>query len=261
MKLFDTHAHYEDAQYAEDREELLESMHKSGVEKIVNIGAGIEESKASIELAKKYPNYIYATCGIHPENLPETKEELETMLEELEAMAKQKEVVAIGEIGLDYHYNKENKEFQKYAFLRQIEIANKLELPISLHTRDAIEDTIAIIRTHSLKKHGILHCCPFNKELVKQGLEHGYYIAFGGVSTFKNAKNAEEIVNMVPNERILIETDAPYLAPEPLRGTRNDSRNLSHILQKLSTYRNQNVDNLAEITYQNALTIYQIENK
>lgn len=259
MRLFDTHAHYNDEKYKQDQQELLMQMQEEGVEKIVNIGTGIEESQKAIQLAKAYPGYIYATCGIHPEELPETKETLAPMLAQIEEMAQEKEVVAIGEIGLDYHWNSENKEFQQYAFLKQIEIANRLHLPISLHTRDAIEDTIAIIRQYPIEKQGILHCCPFNRELVKHGLERGYYIAFGGVATFKNAKNAEEIVNMVPDDRILVETDAPYLAPEPLRGTRNDSRNLRYILQTLSTFRKQDVDTLAEITFENAKTIYGIQ--
>lgn len=259
MRLFDTHAHYNDEKYKQDQQELLMQMQEEGVEKIVNIGTGIEESQKAIQLAKAYPGYIYATCGIHPEELPETKEALTPMLAQIEEMAQEKEVVAIGEIGLDYHWNSENKEFQQYAFLKQIEIANRLHLPISLHTRDAIEDTISIIRQYPIEKQGILHCCPFNRELVKHGLERGYYIAFGGVATFKNAKNAEEIVNMVPDNRILVETDAPYLSPEPLRGTRNDSRNLRYILQTLSTFRKQDVDTLAEITFENAKTIYGIE--
>jgi len=258
MRLFDTHAHYNDAQYAQDQKEILHQMQEKGVEKIVNIGTSIQESMQSIELAKQYPGYLYATCGIHPQELPETQEALDAMLMQLEQMAQEKEVVAIGEIGLDYHWNSENKEWQQQAFIQQIEIANRLHLPISLHTRDAIDDTIAIIRNHPIEKQGILHCCPMNRELVKQALEHDYYIAFGGVATFKNAKNAQEIVQMVPDNRILIETDAPYLAPEPLRGTRNDSRNLTYIVEKLSTFRNQDVDNLAEITFQNALKIYQI---
>lgn len=258
MRLFDTHAHYTDAQYAQDQKEILHQMQEEGVEKIVNIGTSIQESRQSIELAKQYPGYLYATCGIHPEELPETQEALDVMLVQLEQMAQAKEVVAIGEIGLDYHWNSENKEWQQQAFIQQIEMANRLHLPISLHTRDAIDDTIAIIRNYPIEKQGILHCCPMNRELVKQALEHDYYIAFGGVATFKNAKNAQEIVQMVPDNRILIETDAPYLAPEPLRGTRNDSRNLTYIVEKLSTFRNQDVDNLAEITFQNALKIYQI---
>ena len=259
MKIFDTHAHYNDEKYDEDRAEILAKMKENGVEKIVNIGSSLKDSEESIELAKAYPGYIYATCGIHPEALPENKKELDEMLEKIEELAKQKEVVAIGEIGLDYHWNSENKEYQQYAFIKQIEIANRLHLPISLHTRDAIDDTIEIIRKYKIEKNGILHCCPFNRELVKHGLEQGYYIAFGGVSTFKNAKNAEEIVNMVPDDKILIETDAPYLAPEPLRGTRNNSMNLTYVLEKLSTFRGVDVDSLAEKTFENAVSIYEVK--
>ena len=168
-----------------------------------------------------------------------------------------KKVVGIGEIGLDYHWHNDNKELQKYAFIKQIELANELELPISIHTRDAIDDTIQIIKNEiKINQGGVLHCCPFNRELVKHGLEAGLYIAFGGTCTFKNAKNANEIISMVPQERILIETDSPYLAPDPLRGTRNDSRNLKYVIQKIASVRGISPEEVAKITYTNAANLF-----
>lgn len=261
MYIFDTHAHYNDTQFDIDRDVLLTQMQTEGVETIVTIGTNVQDSAQAVQLAKQYPGYIYATCGIHPEELPETKQELDDMLQQIEEMAKQTEVVAIGEIGLDYYWKNDNKELQQYAFIKQIEIANRLHLPVSIHTRESIDDTIAILRKYPVEKQGILHCCPFNRELVKQGLAAGYYIAFGGVTTFKNAKHAEEIVQMVPSDRMVIETDAPYLAPEPYRGKRNDSRNLRYVAEKLSTFRGETVDNILETTYQNACRVYQIDTK
>ena len=167
-----------------------------------------------------------------------------------------KKVIAIGEIGLDYYWKHDNKELQKKAFIMQIEMANELELPISIHTRDSIDDTISILRSIKIKNSGVLHCCPFNPELVKHGLEAGLYIAFGGTCTFKNSKNAAKIVEMVPIDKILIETDSPYLAPEPIRGTRNDSSNLKYIVQKIAEFKQITPEQIAKQTYQNAKSLF-----
>ena len=161
-----------------------------------------------------------------------------------------------GEIGLDYHYEGFDKKMQQIAFIKQIDLANELGLPIAVHTRDAIDDTIQILRNYKFKNSGILHCCPFNRELVKHGLENDLYIAFGGTCTFKNSKNAREIINMVPKDKILIETDSPYLAPEPLRGTRNDSSNLKYVVQKIAEFINCTPEEVAKFTYENALKLF-----
>ena len=183
---------------------------------------------------------------------------LKTISQIKELATKNNKVVAIGEIGLDYYWKQDNKELQKQAFIKQIELANELKLPVSIHTRDAIDDMIAIIRKHKIEYGGVLHCCPFNRELVKHGLENGLYIGFGGTSTFKNSKNAEEIINMVPEDRILIETDSPYLSPEPKRGTRNDSSNLKYVVEKLAEYREIEHQQMAKITYINATRLFKI---
>ncbi len=197
--------------------------------------------------------------GIHPSDIKKTKEEIDKQIEEIENLAKSKKVVAIGEIGLDYHWEKENLDLQKYAFLKQIELANKLDLPISIHSRDAIMDTIEILRNEvSLKKQGILHCCQLNKDLVKTGLDAGLYISFAGPITFKSSKNADEIIKMVPNEKILIETDSPYLSPEPFRGRRNDPRNVKYVLEKIVNVKEKDIEEMAEITYENAKKVYNI---
>ena len=167
-------------------------------------------------------------------------------------------MVAIGEIGLDYYWNKENKEKQKELFIKQIEIANRLNKPIVIHNRDAYIDTISILKEYPVNKRGIFHCCPLNQELIKDGLKLGFYISFSGNITFKNAKS-EEPVKLVPMDRILIETDSPYLTPEPYRGTRNDSRNVTLVAKKIAEIKGISLEEVANATYQNAKKVYMIE--
>ena len=258
MEYFDTHAHYDDDKFNEDREEVLKKIYNAGVTKCINMGCDIESSKKAIEIANNN-DFIYAAVGLHPEEIPQSEDELwKTILQIKDLAVQNKKVVAIGEIGLDYYWNKENKELQKQAFIKQIELANELKLPVSIHTRDAIDDMISIIRNYKIENGGVLHCCPFNRELVKHGLENGLYIGFGGTSTFKNSRNAKEIVNMVPDDRILIETDSPYLSPEPKRGTRNDSSNLQYIVEKLAEYKNMEPEKMAKLTYENATRLFRI---
>lgn len=256
MEFFDSHAHYDDEKFDKDREEILDKIYKSGVTKCINIGCDVMTSENSIKLAEKY-DFIYATCSVHPSEIPQKEEELWIIINKIKQLAKlNKKIVAIGEIGLDYYWHNDNKELQKKAFIAQINLANELNLPISIHTRDAIDDTIEIIRNYKVNNGGVLHCCPFNKELVKHGLNLGYYIAFGGTSTFKNSKNADEIIEMVPLEKILIETDSPYLSPEPLRGTRNDSSNLKYIVNKIAQVKEMQPEEVAKITYENAVKLF-----
>jgi len=179
--------------------------------------------------------------------------------EKLKEMLKNNKIVAIGEIGLDYYWNKENKELQKNIFIDQIKMANSYNLPIVIHTREAVMDTIDILKNViTAKKTGIIHCCPHNRELVKEALKLGFFISFGGTVTFKNAKNANEIVNMVPLNRMVIETDCPYLSPEPNRGKRNDSSNLKYIAQKIADFKGISIDDVAKATYNNASKIFNI---
>ena len=172
-------------------------------------------------------------------------------IKKIENIAKADKVVGIGEIGLDYYWNKENKELQQMAFINQIKLANKLNLPIIIHTREAVMDTIKILKENTPNKKGVFHCCPLNKELVKEGLNLGFYISLAGPITFKNSKNADEIIQMIPLEKMLIETDSPYLAPEPNRGTRNDSRNLKYLVEKIAQVKQIEPEEIAEITYNN----------
>lgn len=259
MELFDSHAHLDDDKFKEDREELIEQIKEAGITKLISAGYSLEGSRKGKELAEKY-DFIYTTSGISPNDISQTEEELWIILDEIKELAKQsKKVVAIGEIGLDYHWNQENKELQKLAFIKQIELANELKLPIVIHTREAVMDTIEILKQNEVILKGVFHCCPLNRELVKEALKLGFYISFAGPITFKNSKNADEIISMVPNERMLIETDSPYLSPEPLRGKRNDSRNVKYIAQKIADVKHLTLEEVASITYQNAKNIFCIE--
>ena len=260
MELFDSHSHYNDEKFDEDREKIIEETYNAGITKFVCAGYNIQSSLKSLELSKKY-EYIYSICGISPNDIPQTEQELWKDIDEISKIAMQnkgKKLVAIGEIGLDYYWNKENKELQKQAFIKQIELANELELPIVIHSRDASIDTIDIIKNHVVKKAGVFHCCQPNQEMVKNALELGYYISFAGPITFKNAKNSIDVVKMVPMDRILIETDSPYLTPEPNRGKRNDCRNVKFVDQRIADLKEITLEEVAKITYDNAMKIFEI---
>lgn len=260
MKLFDNHSHLDDEKFDEDREELIEKIKNSNVKMLISAGYSLEGSTKAVELSKKY-DFIYATCGISPNDIPQTEEELWKTLDKIEKLAKENSKVrAIGEIGLDYYWEKDEKrrELQKKAFIEQIKLANKLELPIVIHTREAVMDTLDILKKNSVNKKGIFHCCPLNRELVKEGLKLGFYISFAGPVTFKNSKNADEIISMVPDDKILIETDSPYLSPEPFRGKRNDPRNVEYVAKKIADVKGLDLEEVAEITYNNAKNIFEI---
>ena len=248
MEFFDSHSHYNDEKFDEDREEIIEQTYNDGITKFVCAGYNIPSSKFSLELAQKY-NYIYSIVGISPNDIPQTEEELWKSIEEISSIAvenRNNKIVAIGEIGLDYYWNTENKDLQKQAFIKQIELANKLELPIVIHSRDAFIDTIDIIKNHKVNKTGVFHCCQQNQELVKQALQLGYYISFAGPITFKNSKNAPAIIDMVPLDKMLIETDSPYLSPEPHRGQRNDCRNVKYVAQKIADLKGISLEEIAK---------------
>ena len=255
MELFDSHAHYNDEKFEEDRENVIKEIYNSGVTKIINAGYSLESSKKAIEIAKNY-EFMYATAGVSPNDIENLSIDY---LEQIEKMAQDKKIVAIGEIGLDYYWNKENKEQQKEIFIKQIKLANKLNLPIVIHTREAVMDTIDILKNQiECKNRGVFHCCPLNVELVKEAIKLGFYISFAGPVTFKNSKNAEEVVKLVPMEKMLIETDSPYLSPEPVRGKRNDSRNVKYIAQKIAEIKGLSIEEVALQTYKNAQKIFNI---
>lgn len=259
MNLFDSHAHYNDEKFDMDREDIIKETLLNGVSNFIVAGYSIESSKKAIEIAEKYDE-IYAIVGISPNDLEDIKieQDISKSIYEIEKIANNKKAVAIGEIGLDYYWNKEKKQLQKEIFIKQIELANKLELPIVIHTREAVSDTLQILKENPVTKKGIFHCCPLNRELVKEALKLGYYISLSGVITFKNVKNAEEIINMIPEDKILIETDSPYLSPEPKRGKRNNSMNVKYVAQKIADVKNKTIEEIAEITRRNAKRIFEI---
>lgn len=260
MEFFDSHAHYNDEKFDEDREQIIKETYQSGVTKFVCAGYDIPSSIKSLALSKKY-EYIYSICGISPNDIPQNNTELWKSIEEISEIVTQnltKKLMAIGEIGLDYYWNKENKELQKQAFIKQIELANQLALPIVIHSRDAAVDTIQVLRDNPVKEKGIFHCCQQNQEMIKHALELGFYISFAGPITFKNAKNAVDVVKMVPLDKLLIETDSPYLSPEPNRGKRNDCRNVRYVAEKIAEIKGVETEEIARVTYENAMKIFKI---
>lgn len=258
MGFFDSHSHLNDEKFDEDRDKVIKEIYESGTTNFVTAGYSVESSQKAIDIANSY-DFIYATAGVSPNDIPQTEEELWKQLTEIKDFAKNnKKVLAIGEIGLDYYWNTDNKEIQKKAFVEQIKIANELDLPIVIHTRDAVMDTIQLLKENEVKNKGIFHCCPQNRELIKEGLKLGFYISFAGPITFKNSKNADEMINLVPNDRILIETDSPYLAPEPVRGTRNTPSNVRFVAQKIASSKGLSLEEVEKMTVENTKKILKI---
>lgn len=258
MGFFDSHSHLNDEKFDEDRYEIIKEIYESGTTNFVTAGYSVESSKRAVDIANRY-DFIYATAGVSPNDIPQKEEELWKQLSEIKDLVKSnKKILAIGEIGLDYYWNTENKEIQKKAFIEQIKLANEMDLPIVIHTRDAIMDTIQILKEDKVKNKGVFHCCPQNRELIKEGLKLGFYISFAGPITFKNSKNADEMINLVPNDRILIETDSPYLAPEPVRGTRNTPSNVKYIAEKIANVKGLSLQDVEKHTVENTKRILKI---
>lgn len=253
MDFFDSHAHYNDERFINNRDKLIKEMYEDEITNIVCAGYSLNSSKEAIKIVKKYP-HMYATCGISPNDI---NENVEKELKEIEEIAKYEKNVAIGEIGLDYHWNKENKELQKQVFINQIEMANRLSLPIVIHTREAVMDTIQILKENPVNKKGVFHCCPLNQELIKEGLKLGFYISFSGNVTFKNAKSAG-CIELVPMDKILIETDSPYLAPEPHRGETNTSFFVKYVAMKIAEVKDIPLEEVARTSRENAKKIFNI---
>ena len=255
MEYFDTHAHYNDEKFDGIVDDVLNRCKNIGVKYVINIGYNIESSIKAIELSNKYKN-MYVAIGIHPSDVGKcTVEELEKIYNEYN----NGKVVAIGEIGLDYSYTKENKKEQIDLFKTQIELANRLKLPICVHSRDASLDTYLTLKECPAKYGTLMHCFSPTEDLVRLVLENGYMVAFGGNITYKRAKSFSRYMDMIPVEQIVIETDSPYLPPVPLRGTINTSENLPIILEKLSEYKNISKEELSKIVYRNSLEFFNIK--
>ena len=252
--IIDTHAHYDADGFDTDREELLASMYEGGIEKIVNVCAAIDELEDTVKLVEKYP-FIYAAVGWHPEGAEEFDE---GCVEKLRRWAKHPKVRAIGEIGLDYYYETPERELQKRVFRRQLELAAELGLPVVVHDREAHEDCMEILRAFP-EVRGEFHCYSGSAEMAKEILARGWYLGFTGVITFKNARKAIEVLEICPPERILIETDCPYLAPVPLRGKRNDSRNLKYVAERIAEIKGMSTQEVICLTTENGKRFFGIE--
>jgi len=253
--IFETHAHYDDDKFTEDRDELIMAVHESGVHPIINVGASIHSTQTTLELAKRYP-FIYAAVGVHPSDVADLNEDTFAWLKEQTAYEK---TVAVGEIGLDYYWDKEAdvQEKQRYWFGRQLQLAREAGLPVIIHSRDAAADTLQVMRdNHAETIPGVIHCYSYSPELAQEFVRMGYYIGVGGVVTFKNAKKLVETVQTTPMERILLETDSPYMAPEPHRGTRNDSRNIPYVIAKIAELKGITPQEVERITEENAYRLF-----
>ena len=268
MSCFDSHAHLDDERFDIDRAEVIKKVKEKNMKGFISAGYSLESSKKAIELANRY-EFIYATVGISPNDISDNEENVWKNIEEIEKIIEQEsnnkeiksKLVAIGEIGLDYYWEKDEnmRELQKKVCIKQIEIANKYNLPIVIHVRDAIMDMLEILKNNPVKRKGVFHCCPQNRELIKEALKLGFYISFAGPITFKNSKNAIEIINLVPNDRILIETDSPYLAPEPVRGSRNEPINVEYMAKKIAEAKQIDIKEVIDFTNKNVEELFGIE--
>lgn len=254
--MIDTHAHYDDEKYDEDRHEVIEHCFSNEIEWIVNVGASLDSCKKTLELSEKYKN-IYAAIGVHPSDTVELNE---GNFNQLVEMAKHQKVVAIGEIGLDYYWKEPEPEIQKRWFEKQIDLAAQLNKPIIIHSREAANDTLQILKNKNAQNiGGVIHCYSYSKEMAKEYLKMGFYFGIGGVVTFNNAKKLKEVVEYLPLDSIVLETDAPYLAPVPFRGKRNQSTNLNQIAQTIADIKQIDIQQIKNITTENAKKLYRFE--
>ena len=250
---FDTHAHYDDKAFDADRDELLLSLPQKGVELVVLPGCDLESSKRAVEIADRY-NYIYAAVGVHPGELADFKE---SDLAEIEALAKHEKCVAIGEIGLDYYWDDSRKDEQKLLLKAQLELALRLDKLVIIHDREAHADSMEILFQYPQLR-GVFHCFSGSKEMAQELLKRGWYLGFDGPVTYKNARKAVEVVEICPMDRLLIETDSPYLSPVPMRGKRNDSSNLSYVVEKIAQLKGISPEETARLSLENGKRLFGI---
>ena len=254
--IFDTHAHYDDERFDEDRDALLRSMKEAGIGNIVNIGANMASSQRSLDLAAEY-DFMYAAVGVHPSDCAELDDE---KIEKLKEMSSFPKCVAIGEIGLDYYWPEPEHDLQKKWFKRQIALAREVELPIIVHSRDAAADTVDILKSENAGElGGVVHCFSYSKEVAEECVKMGFYIGIGGVLTFKNGRKMKEVAKAIPMERIILETDCPYLAPEPFRGKRNSSLYLPYVVSAMAQIKGVSEEEVISITEANAREMYRLK--
>ncbi len=250
MRIIDSHAHYDDSSFDADREDVLRELFSGEICKIVNIGCSVKSSYSSVKLAEEYAG-IYAAVGLHPDAADEIDR-----IDEIRKLCDNKKVAAVGEIGLDYHYEEHSRDIQKKAFEEQLKLAAELDMPVVIHSRDAWEDTMELLRKYRPK--GVMHCFSGSAEIAREIVEMGMYVGFTGVVTFKNAKKALKALEAVPLDRLLVETDCPYMAPEPNRGKRNYSGYLPYTVAAMAAVKGVSPDEMAEITAENAERLFNI---
>lgn len=254
--IFDSHAHYDDEAFEEDRDSLLMGMQEAGVGAIVNVGASLRGVRDTAALTEKYP-FVYGAVGIHPDHVEQLNDDV---MEELRSLCAREKIVAVGEIGLDYYWDKNPREMQKEWFIRQLALAKEVRLPVNIHSREAAQDTFDIMKAeHAGSTGGVIHCYSGSKEMARDYLNLGYYLGVGGVVTFKNARVLKEVVAYAPLDRILVETDCPYLAPTPFRGKRNASPLLSYVLDQIAELKGVSRTEAEQTTWDNACRMYQIK--
>ncbi len=253
--IFETHAHYDDDRFDEDRDALLRSLPEAGIGVVINSGASVESTLDTVALAEKYP-HVYAAVGVHPSEIAQLDE---SFMDWMKEQTKWDKTVAIGEIGLDYYWDKEPEvqKMQRYWFGRQMELARETKLPIIVHSRDAAADTMQVMKEHHAEDiPGVIHCYSYSKEMALEFIKMGYYIGVGGVVTFKNAKKLIETVEAIPLTRILLETDCPYMAPEPYRGKRNSSLYLPYVVEKIAGIKGVSMEEVERVTEENARKLF-----
>ncbi|MDO4189025.1 MAG: TatD family hydrolase [Lachnospiraceae bacterium] len=263
--IFDTHAHYLDHRFDEDRDNIINSLKTENVTKVCEISADADDFIQIVDHIDKY-DMFYGSLGVHPSVVDKLTEDHMDMIKKLST---HKKIVAIGEIGLDYHFDDDPEpEVQKKWFIRQLEIANELELPVIIHSRDAAKETIDILKEYHRGTNkepkkgfngGVIHCYSYSPELALEFIEMGYYIGLDGPVTFKNGKKAKEVAKVVPEDRLVVETDCPYMSPEPHRGSRNSSLNLKYIIAEIANLREKSYEEMEEILYNNSLRLYNIK--
>jgi len=251
---FDTHAHYDDRRFNEDRDELLSSMQEAGVTLILNSASSLKSAKFSLKLADKYP-FIYASIGVHPHD---SKSMTDETVFELEKLLSHPKAMAVGEMGLDFHYDFSPRDVQKKRFREQLELARRVKKPVIIHERESLRDTLDTISDYK-DLTGVFHCFSGSWETAKTILDMGWYLSFTGVVTFRNARRALEVLEKMPADRIMLETDAPYLAPDPMRGKRNSSLYLPYIAEKIAEVRGITTEEVAALTMENGLSFFGIK--
>lgn len=254
--IFDTHAHYNDAAFAEDRDEVLLGLRDQGIGTVVNISSDLDSIGETLALIEQYP-WMYGAAGIHPTDTAELNEEKFQIV--MEAL-KHPKMLAVGEIGLDYYWDEPERETQKYWFERQLELARAAKKPVSIHSRDAAQDTLDLMKAHRAEEiGGVIHCFSYGTEMAREYLTMGFYLGIGGVLTYKNGKKLKEVAEYVPLNRIVLETDCPYLSPVPFRGKRNSSANLIYVVKELAAIKGITEDAVIEQTGKNARMLYRME--